>query len=69
MKQYKILVLQESYEYYDCAEDGAPISMVDHNYDLPYRYVVRETDEDIDIETFDSYEEAKQFAMNYGEGI
>lgn len=63
-KDYYVVVLQENYEYYDCdTNTGQPVGdMIDHNYDTPYRYVVREVAQDEDIETFDTFEAAREFA-------
>lgn len=62
----KVLVLQENYEYYECDEHGQPTGdMVDHNYDTPYRYVVREIGEFEDLEEYDTYEGAKDCAKRY----
>ena len=63
--KYYVVIAQINYEYYDCDSNTSnPVGdMVDHNYDLPYKYVVRDVDEN-DIEEFDSFEEAKKFAKN-----
>lgn len=56
----KVLVLQENYEYYECDEQGQPTGeMVDHNYDTPYRYIVYDTENDLSLEEYDTYEGAK----------
>lgn len=62
--KYYVLVLQENYEYYDCdIKTGQPVGdMVDHNYDAPYRYVVRRVDTEEDIADFDTCEGAVDYA-------
>lgn len=63
MSKYKVVVMQENYEYYECDENGNPTGdMIDHNYDAPYRYVVREDGEFEDIDDFDTYESAVDYA-------
>ena len=63
MSKYKVVVMQENYEYYECDENGNPTGdMIDHNYDAPYRYVVREDGEFEDIDDFDTYEGAVDYA-------
>ena len=65
-RKYEVLVEQENYEYYRCDENGQPVGdMVDHNYDMPYKYVVREVGEFEDLEEYDTYEGAKGCADRY----
>jgi hypothetical protein len=68
MSKYKVLVLQENYEYYECDEQGQPTGdMVDHNYDIPYSYVVYDTDNDIYLDVYDTYEGAKDSVDRYAQ--
>lgn len=61
--KHEVCIMQENYEYYNCDKNGQPVGdMIDHNYDAPYRYVVREVGEFEDLEEFDTYEDAKAFA-------
>lgn len=65
-RKYEVLVEQENYEYYRCDENGQPVGdMIDHNYDTPYRYVVREVGEFEDLEEYDTYEGAKDCVGRY----
>lgn len=65
-RKYEVLVEQENYEYYRCDENGQPVGdMVDHNYDMPYKYVVREVGEFEDLEEYNTYEGAKGGVARY----
>ena len=65
-RKYEVLVEQENYEYYKCDEDGQPTGdMIDHNYDAPYKYVVREVGEFEDLEEYNTYEGAMDCVERY----